>query len=160
MEPKNRVALVIFSGDLDKLLASFIIATGAAASGMKVTMFFTFWGLKLIQSELKKPRGLNWMQKLFSFILRPGPDKRTLSKMNFLGLGPAMMKQLMQKSKIPSLRELIKTAKTLEVQFIACTTSMQVMGVTKDTLVPEVDKIAGVASFLKDAQASDFTLFI
>jgi len=160
MEQKNKVALVIFSGDLDKLFASFIIATGAAASGMEVSMFFTFWGLKLIQSEVSPPKGLNLLQKLFGFMLRPGPDKRTLSKMNMLGMGPVMLKKLMKKSKVPSLRELMETAKNLGVKFTACTTSMNVMGITKETLIPEVNQVAGVASFLKEANESRFTLFI
>jgi peroxiredoxin family protein len=160
MADKNKVALVIFSGDLDKLLAGFIIATGAAASGMKVSMFFTFWGLKLIQKEGVKPQKLYWIKRLFGWILRSGPDKRTLSQMNFLGLGPVLIKKLMKRSKVPSLRELMTSAKALGVEFTACTTSMEIMGVSKETLIPEVNRIAGVTSFLADAKQSDFTLFI
>ncbi len=160
MADKNKVSLVIFSGDLDKLLASFIIATGAAASGMKVSMFFTFWGLKLIQKEGTKSSKLYWIKRLCGWLLRPGPDKRTLSQMNFLGLGPIMMKKLMKKSKVPSLRELMTSAKSLGVEFTACSTSMEIMGVTRETLIPEVERVAGVTSFLADAKQSDFTLFI
>lgn len=157
---KTDVALIVFSGDLDKLLAAFIIATGAAASGMKVSMFFTFWGLKLLQDESKKPEKLDWMRRMFGWMVKPGPDKRTLSQLNMLGLGPAIMKKIMQKSKMPSLRELMNTAKMLGVKFTACSTSMGVLGIPRDVLIPEVDHVAGVASFLKDAKESDFTLFI
>jgi len=160
MNEKDSVTIVVFSGDLDKVLASFIIATGSAASGMKVNMFFTFWGLKLIQQEKAKPKGLEWMQKMFSLMVKPGPEKRPLSKMNMLGMGPMMLKKLMKKSKVPSLREMLVTAKNLGVKLTACTTSMAVMGVTKETLIPEVDSVAGVTSFLADAKESKFTLFI
>jgi peroxiredoxin family protein len=160
MENKNKVALVVFSGDLDKLLASFIIATGAAASGMQVSMFFTFWGLKLIQQKSAGAAKIHWMKRMLGWFVKPGPDQRTLSKMNMLGLGPAMIKHLMKKSKVPSLAELMETAKALGVKFTACTTSMEIMGVTKDRLSPQVDAVAGVTSFLKDARESDFTLFI
>lgn len=160
MEHKNKVAIVVFSGDLDKLLASFIIATGAAAAGMKVSMFFTFWGLKLIQQQTSGSAKMHWMKRMLGWFVKPGPDKRTLSKMNMLGLGPAMIKHLMKKSKMPSLPELMDTANSLGVRFTACSTSMEIMGVTKERLSPAVDAVAGVASFLKDAKESDFTLFI
>lgn len=160
IDHKNAVTMVVFSGDLDKLLAAFIIATGAAASGKQVNMFFTFWGLKLLQQAHKKPRGLSFLQKMFAFMVKPGPDKRTISKLNMAGMGPMMLKKLMKKSKVPSLAELVTTAKSLGVKFTACTTSMGVMGITKETLIPEVDHIAGVTSFLADAEKSSVTLFI
>ena len=160
MDKKNAVTLVIFSGDLDKILAGFIIATGAAASGMKVNMFFTFWGLKLLQQTKTKPKGLDWMRKMFGFMVKPGAENRPLSKMNMLGMGKFMLKKIMKKSNIPSLSEIITTAKSLGVKLTACTTSMSVMGITKETLIPEVDNIAGVASFLADANDSSTTLFI
>ncbi len=160
MTKNNAVTIIAFSGDLDKLFASFTIATGAAASGMKVNMFFTFWGLKLIQQESVKPKGLNWMQKMFGWMVKPGPEKRSLSKMNMLGAGPMMLKKLMKKSNIPSLNEMMATAKSLGVKMTACTTSMQVMGISKESLIPEVNNVAGVASFLAEAKESSMTLFI
>ena len=87
MTDNNAVTIIAFSGDLDKLFASFTIATGAAASGMKVNMFFTFWGLKLIQQEGAKSKDMNWMQKMLGWMVKPGPEKRSLSKMNMLGAG-------------------------------------------------------------------------
>ncbi len=157
---KNAITLVVFSGDLDKLLAAFIIATGAAASGMQVNMFFTFWGLKLIQQQGKKVRGVNWKQRMFGWMVRPGPDKRTISKLNMGGMGTAMLKQIMNKSKIPDLKEMLATANSLDVKMTACTTSMGVMGIPKENLIPEVTNVAGVTSFLVDARESSVTLFI
>ena len=160
MDEKNSGTIIAFSGDLDKLFASLTIATGAAASGMKVNIFFTFWGLKLIQQTGVKARGLHWMQRLFGLMVKPGPEKRPLSKMNFAGAGPMMLKKLMKRSKVASLQELLMTAKSLGVSFTACTTSMEVMGITRENLIPEVDNVAGVASFLVKARDSNITLFI
>lgn len=160
IEKKNSVAIVVFSGDLDKIFASFVIATGAAASGMRVSMFFTFWGLKLLQRESARPKGLNWIQRLFGFMVKSGPDRRPISKLNMMGMGAMMMKKLMKKSKLPPLSEMLITAKSLGVKLTACTTSMGVMGIPKESLIPEVDQVAGVASFLSDANESRFTLFI
>ncbi len=160
MDKKDSVTIVAFSGDLDKLLAAFIIATGAAASGKQVNMFFTFWGLKLLQQTKTKPKGLHWIQKMFGFMVKPGTEKRSISKLNMAGMGPIMLKKLMKRSRVPSLKELVATAKSLGVKFTACTTSMGVMGITRETLIPEVDNVAGVASFLADAEKSSVTLFI
>jgi peroxiredoxin family protein len=160
MDKKDSVTIVAFSGDLDKLLAAFIIATGAAASGKQVNMFFTFWGLKLLQQTKTKPKGLHWIQKMFGFMVKPGTEKRSISKLNMAGMGPIMLKKLMKRSRVPSLKELVATAKSLGVKFTACTTSMGVMGITKETLIPVVDNVAGVASFLADAEKSSVTLFI
>jgi peroxiredoxin family protein len=160
MDKKDSVTIVAFSGDLDKLLAAFMIATGAAASGKQVNMFFTFWGLKLLQQTKIKPKGLNFLQKMFAFMVKPGAEKRSISKLNMAGMGSMMLKKLMKRSRVPSLKEMIATAKNLGVKFTACTTSMGVMGITKETLIPEVDNIAGVTSFLADAEKSSVTLFI
>jgi len=160
MEKKDAITIVVFSGDLDKLLAAFIIATGAAASGKQVNMFFTFWGLKLLQQAKSKPRGLNWIQKMFALLVKPGTEKRPLSKLNMGGVGSIMLKKLMKRSRVPSLKEMIDIARSLGVKFTACTTSMGVMGITRETLIPEVDNIAGVTSFLADAEQSRVTLFI
>jgi peroxiredoxin family protein len=160
MDKKDSVTIVAFSGDLDKLLAAFMIATGAAASGKQVNMFFTFWGLKLLQQTKIKPKGLNFLQKMFAFMVKPGAEKRSISKLNMAGMGSMMLKKLMKRSRVPSLKEMIATAKNLGIKFTACTTSMGVMGITKETLIPEVNNIAGVTSFLADAEKSSVTLFI
>ncbi|MBN1347974.1 DsrE/DsrF/DrsH-like family protein [candidate division KSB1 bacterium] len=160
MQNKEMLTLVIFSGDLDKLLAAFIIATGAAASGMQVNMFFTFWGLKLLQRADAGTKGLNWMQKLFSLFVKPGSERRPISKLNMFGMGAAMMKKIMKKSKMPTLGEMILTAKSLNVKLTACSTSMNILGISRESLIPEVEHVAGVASFLADSQQSHTTLFI
>ncbi len=160
MNGKNSIAIIVFSGDLDKIFASLVIATGAAASGMKVNMFFTFWGLKLLQQSGSKPKGLDWMRKLFNLLVKPGPENRPVSKLNMMGMGSMMMKQIMKKSKLPSLAEMLSTAKSLDVKLTACSTSLEVMGIPKESLIPEVDHIAGVTSFLAEARESNFTLFI
>ncbi len=160
MNEKNAVSIIVFSGDLDKITASFIIANGAAASGMKVNMFFTFWGLKLLQQEGVRVRGLGWMRRLFGIMVKPGPSKRPISKLNMMGAGAKMMKQLMKKSKMPELKEMISMAHQMGVNLTACSTSMNVLGITEESLIPEVSRVAGVTSFLADAKESDFTLFI
>jgi peroxiredoxin family protein len=160
MKDKNSVTLILFSGDMDKLLAGFIIATGAAASGMQVNMFFTFWGLKLIQQENAKKKGLGWMRKMFSLMVKSGPSKRSISKLNMMGLGAKMMKQIMKKVNMPDLKTMISMAHNMGVKMTACSTSMGVLGIKKETLIPEVTNVAGVTSFLADAQESSFTLFI
>ena len=157
---KNAVTLIVFSGDLDKITASFIIATGAAASGMKVNMFFTFWGLKILQSENSKAMGLSWMKKMFSLIVKPGAEKRPISKLNMMGIGAKMMKKIMAQSKMPDLKSMLTMAHNMGVKMTACSTSMGILGVEKNTLIPEVTNVAGVASFLADAKESNFTLFI
>jgi len=160
MDKKNAVTLVIFSDDLDKIMAGLIIATGAAASGKKVNMFFTFWGLKLLQQEGAKTKGLGWMKRMFGFVVKPGPDKRPISKLNMMGLGASMMKKIMKKSNMPDLKSMLTMAFDLGVKMTACSTSMGVLGIKKDTLLPEVRNVAGVTSFLADAEESSFTLFI
>ncbi len=160
MKDKNAVTLILFSGDLDKMLAGFIIATGAAASGMQVNMFFTFWGLKLLQKENARTKGLNWMKKMFGFMVKSGPSKRPLSKLNMMGLGATMMRQIMKKSNMPDLKTMINMAHQMGVKLTACSTSMGLLGIKKESLIPEVTNVAGVASFLSDANKSSFTLFI
>ena len=157
---KNAGTIIVFSGDLDKIMASFIIATGAAASGMSVNMFFTFWGLKLLQKEGAKTKGLGWKKKMFSFMVKPGPKKRPISKLNMMGMGSLMMKSIMKKSNMPDLKSMLTMAHDLGVKMTACSTSMGVLGIKKDTLIPEVTNVAGVTSFLADANESSFTLFI
>lgn len=157
---RNSIALIVFSGDMDKIFAALTIATGAAASGMKVSMFFTFWGLKLLQEKGSKRGKNDFLRRLFNVMVKPGPDKRPISRMNMGGAGAAMMKKIMKKSKLPSLAEMLTTAKSLDVKFTACSTSMNVMGIPKESLIPEVDSVAGVASFLAVAQESGTTLFI
>ncbi|MDR7074693.1 DsrE/DsrF/DrsH-like family protein [Fictibacillus barbaricus] len=160
MEQQNKSTMVVFSGDLDKAMASFIIATGAAAMGKQVTMFFTFWGLNILRKEEYVNVGKkSFMDKMFAAMMPRGPEKLGISKMNFGGLGGKMMKYTMKKKNIVSLKELIEMAQDLDVKMVACTMSMDVMGITQDELIDGLD-YAGVASYLADADESKINLFI
>lgn len=151
--------LIVFSGDLDKVLASFIIANGAAAMGRPVTMFFTFWGLNALRKSngphVKKP----FIEKMFGFMMPKGSRKLTLSKMNMGGMGTAMMKKVMKDKHVNSLEELMKDAMANGVKLIACTMSMDIMGITKEEILDGVE-YAGVASYLGDAEEANVNLFI
>ncbi|MBI5399908.1 DsrE/DsrF/DrsH-like family protein [Candidatus Saganbacteria bacterium] len=119
---KEKFCLVVFSGDMDKVLAAFILAATAASMGMEVKMFFTFWGLNVLRKN-KFTAGKNWLQKMMNILNRGGADRLPLSKFNMLGLGPALMSIMMKNSRVPSVPDLIVTAKELGVKFIACTTT-------------------------------------
>ena len=155
---KNGQTIVVFSNDLDKALASFIIANGAKASGKDVTMFFTFWGLNILRKEnitVKK----GFIDKMFGFMMPKGADKLTLSKMNMGGLGSLMMKQVMKNKNVLSLKELIEQAQNQGVKFIACQMSMDVMGIQKEELIDGVE-IGGVAKYIAESNNSNSNLFI
>ena len=155
---EDRVALVVFSGDLDRVLASFIIATGAAAMGQQVSMFFTFWGL----SVLKKDRllsGKSLFQKMMA-LMSPGSSKDLpVSKMNYFGVGAKMMRSMMKQKKVGSLEEMISLARELGVRMIACEMSRDVFGIKESELVDGLE-CGGVASFLSDSLKSRTSLFI
>jgi peroxiredoxin family protein len=139
--PDNKsMTIILHSGELDKALAAFIIATGAAAKGVKTTMFFSFWGLNIIKKE--------------------GATKAKLSNMNMAGLGKMMIKKKMKEKNVAPLEELIKDSKELGVKLIACEMTMDLMNVTKDMLISEVTEIGGVGTYLDDALKSDVNLFI
>lgn len=159
VQKKNDKSMIVFSNDLDKAIASFIIANGAASMGRKVTMFFTFWGLNI----LRKPNGpgvkKDIISKMFGIMMPKGSPKLSLSKMNMAGIGPKMIRSLMNKKDIFSLEELISKAQQSGVEFVACNMSMDIMGIKKEELIDGVT-IGGVASFLGSAEESDMTLFI
>jgi len=154
----KKVTIIVFSGDLDKALAAFIIAQGAAASGFAVTMFFTFWGLNVVKKERVYSKGI--LKKMMNWMNRGAARRLALSKFHMLGMGTAMMKMFMKESKIPSLEEMIVTAKQLGVKMIACTTSIGMMGLSADSFIPEVDTLAGVTSYLGEAADAQINLFI
>jgi peroxiredoxin family protein len=155
---QKKISMVVFSGDMDKAMAAFIIATGAAASGLQVTMFFTFWGLKLIQDGNRT--GSSVFGRAMGAMNRGGIDRAGPSKFNFLGLGRWMFKKMMRSHNVASLPELREMATDLGVKMIACQMSMDVMEIPKETLIPEVDQVAGVAAFIEESQQSNSTLFI
>lgn len=151
--------IVVFSGDLDKVLASFIIANGAAAMGKPVTMFFTFWGLNALRKPDKVKVDKSIVEKMFAFMMPRGSKKLKLSKMNMGGMGTQMMKKVMKDKNIDSLDELMMLAMKNNVKLVACTMSMEVMGITKEELIDGVE-LAGVASYLGDAEESNVNLFV
>jgi CoA-disulfide reductase len=156
---KNDKAIVIFSNDLDKAIASFIIANGALAMGRKVTMFFTFWGLNILRKPDKVKVGKDIFGKMFGVMMPRGSKKLSLSKMNMGGIGARMIRYLMRKKNVASLEELIQQARTAGVKLVACSTSMDIMGVKEEELIDGV-VIGGVASFLGSVEESDMGLFI
>jgi peroxiredoxin family protein len=156
--PDNRVSLVVFSGDLDKVLAGFVIATGAAAVGMEVSMFFTFWGLSALKKG-RRFRGKNLLEKAFALLTPGGSQSLGLSQRNFAGVGARLMRKMMRGKGVASLEELMQTARDLGVRFVACQMSMDVMGITQDELLDGVE-VGGVATFLGDAARSKAALFI
>jgi peroxiredoxin family protein len=158
---KNQLAMVVFSGDLDKLLAAFIIATGAVAMGLEVVMFFTFWGTAALRKKKFKARGKDFFGKMFGFILPKGFGQVKLSKMNMGGMGTAMMKKLMKKKNVQSLEQMIDLAAELEVKIHICEMSMDLMGFSRDEMIDYPHKdFVGVASFLEVAGNSKIQLFI
>ncbi len=151
--------MIMFSGDLDKAMAGLIIANGAAAMGDDVTIFFTFWGLNVLRKAQKINVRKSFMEKMFGWMMPRGPEKLGLSKMNFGGMGSAMMKDMMKKKKVSSLPELIRSAQDMGVKFIACTMSMDVMGIKKEELIDGIE-FAGVATYLGEADGANVNLFI
>ena len=160
MAEKESITLVIFSGELDKALAAFNIAIGAASMGMDVSMFFTFWGLNIIKKNEGHLGGKGLVRKLLNLVNRGGSDRLRLSKFNMFGVGTQMMKKLMKEVNSPSIDELITMAHQLGVKLIACTTTCGVMGLTEDDFRSEVESLAGAAYFLGEARESKITLFI
>jgi peroxiredoxin family protein len=155
---KDKMTIILFSGELDKAIAAFTLATTAAASNMDVSIFFTFWGLNLLKKSrfsITKSQGL--MQKMFNFM---STSKLPISKLNMFGLGPWMLKKLMKKSNMASLEDLMKLAKQLNVKYIACTTSCGVLGMSKENLITDVTEFAGASTYLLEAKDSKINLFI
>jgi peroxiredoxin family protein len=158
---ENKLAMIVFSGDMDKVLASFVIATGAVAMGMEVVMFFTFWGTPVLRDKQKKVGGKDMMGKMFGAMLPTGTGDVKLSKMNMGGMGTAMMKSLMKKKNVASLEEMLALAEELGVNIYVCEMSMDLMGFSRDEFIDYKDLgFAGVATFLAEAQNAKVQLFI
>jgi len=155
----NDKSMVVFSGDLDKAIASFIIANGGAAMGRKVAMFFTFWGLNILRKNENVKVKKGFLEKMFGAMMPRGTKRLGLSKMNMMGMGGVMMKYIMKKKNVNTLDELIEGAKKNGVRMVACTMSMDVLGIQKEELIDGIE-YAGVASYLGAAENSDMNLFI
>lgn len=158
-ERKNKLTLVVLSGDLDKVMASYIIATGAAAAGMEVVMFFTFWGLKAIQRDgVFTGKGL--FGRMLGAMNRGGLNAIGPSRLNMGGMGRWMFKLMMKQKGVTQLPELRQAAIDLGVQLLPCQMSMDVMEITCDHFIPEVAEPVGVATMLEHASESNIQFFI
>jgi len=154
----DRLTMVVFSGEFDRLMAGFIIATGAAAMGMEVSMYFTFWGLTAVKKKTAFA-GKSVLEKMVSVMLPGGPDSVGTSRLNFLGMGPVFFKTLMKRNNVETLPDLVSLAQDLDVKMIACQMSISVMGIQKEELLDTLE-YGGVATYLGDAADSKTTLFI
>ena len=158
---EDKLSMVVFSGDLDKLLAAMIVATGTAAMGMKSRLFFTFWATAALRDRKKKVGGKDLMSRMFGFMLPKGTGKVKLSQMHMGGMGTAMLKSLMKKKNVASLEDLFDLAGQLGVEICICDMSMELMGMKKDEFIdyPHL-QFCGVASYLAQARTSKIQLFI
>jgi peroxiredoxin family protein len=155
----DRAAIVVFSGELDRVLAAFVIATGAAAAGLATTIFFTFWGLSALKKAGAQGGRKNLKEKMFA-LMTPGSSLELgTSKMNFFGMGSRMLRSMMKEKGIASLEELMDVARDLGVRLMACTMSMDAMGVTREELVDGLE-YGGVGAYMGEAARSRVTLFI
>ena len=159
--PSDKLSMIVFSGDMDKILASFVIATGAVAMGMEAVMFFTFWGTPVLRDKKKKPGPKDFMGKMFGMMLPKGTGEVKLSKMNMGGIGTAMMKSLMKKKNVASLEDMLAMAEELGVRIFVCEMSMDLMGFKREEMIDYKDiTFCGVAKFLEEAKDSRIQLFI
>lgn len=155
----DRATLVLFSGELDKAMAAFIIATGAAAAGLQTSIFFTFWGLSVLKKKGSARPKENLKEKMFAMMTPESSESLGVSKMNYFGVGAKMLRAMMKDKDIATLEELVEMAKDLDVKMIACTMSMDAMGIEKEELMPDLE-YGGVAAYMADAASSRVTLFI
>ena len=159
VKERNDKTFVVFSGDLDKTIAAFIMANGAAAMGRKVTMFFTFWGLNILRKPGRVKVAKTFIEKMFSAMMPRGTTKLGLSRMNMGGAGARMIRAVMKNKGISSLEELIESAKAHGVRLVACQMSMDIMGIHKEELIDGVE-LGGVSTFIGSGEESDMSLFI
>ncbi|MBI2955186.1 MAG: DsrE/DsrF/DrsH-like family protein [Chloroflexi bacterium] len=160
LETRNKMTLIVFSGDMDRVLAAFNLAITAAAMGTEVTMFFTFWGLNVLKRKRASGSGKGIMRRMLNLMNSGTAEHLPLSKLNMFGLGPWMMKRLMKQTHLPSVEEMMKLARESGVKMIACSTSIGLMGLTKNDLTADVDGVAGAATYLGVASESNVNLFV
>ena len=158
---QNKLAMVVFSGELDKVLAALVIATGAVAMGMEAVLFFTFWGTPVLRDKNKTVGGKDIMGNMFGAMLPKGAGDVKLSQMNMGGMGTAMMKSLMKKKNVASLEEMFTLAEELGVRIVICEMSMDLMGFKREEMINYQNlEFGGVAKFLEEAGSSKVQLFI
>ncbi|TDL91772.1 hypothetical protein E2R55_01430 [Vibrio vulnificus] len=159
MTEKKRTTIILFSGDYDKAMAAYIIANGAAAYDHEVTIFHTFWGLNALRKDEPVSLKKGFLEKMFAKMMPRGSDKMRLSNMNFAGLGPKMIKHVMKKHNAMSLPSLIELAQEQEIKLIACTMTMDLLGLQQEELLDGIE-YAGVAAYLAEAEDGNVNLFI
>ncbi|MGG0249972.1 DsrE/DsrF/DrsH-like family protein [Peribacillus frigoritolerans] len=159
MTEKKKTTIILFSGDYDKAMAAYIIANGAAAYDHEVTIFHTFWGLNALRKD--KPISLKkgFLEKMFAKMMPRGSDKMGLSNLHFAGMGPKMIKHVMKKHNAMSLPNLIELAQEQEIKLIACTMTMDLLGLQQEELLDGIE-YAGVAAYLAEAEDGNVNLFI
>jgi len=159
MVEQKKTTIVLFSGDYDKTMAAYIIANGAAAYDHEVTIFHTFWGLNALRKneDITVKKGI--MERVFGKMMPRGADKMGLSKMNFAGLGPKMIKDIMKKHNAIPLPQLIEMALEQDIKLVACTMTMDLLGLKEQELLDNIE-YAGVAAYLADAEKGNVNLFI
>jgi peroxiredoxin family protein len=157
-DTEDRLAMVVFSGNMDRAIAAFIIATGAVAMGMETSMFFTFWGLSIIKKR-KRYLGKNFLQRAFTVMLPAGTTHLGLSQKNFMGAGARIMRKMMRDHNVTSLEDMVKIAQEFGVRMVACDMTRELMGISDEEMMPGVEK-GGVATFLGDAARAKVSLFI
>ena len=154
------ILIIDYSGDLEKVWATMILASTSAAMGVKTRVFVTFWGLPVFVKDSKRITGENWMQKMMSAMQRPGISHRKLSKMNFLGMGPWMMRRLARQYGVASPKELLEVAQTLGVEFIPCQMTMDMFGLKPDDMIDGLGEPVGAATVIGLMTDSSVPLFI
>jgi len=160
MAEKDKLSIVLFSGEMDKALAAFMLATTGASMGMEVKIFFTFWGLNVIKRNEGSIKSRGLMRKMLNIINRGGSKRLKISKFHMFGLGTWMIKRLMKDINMLSVEEFIKLSHEMGVKLIPCSTSCGLMGVDQDAFRPEAEPLAGAAYFLAEASTSKVSLFI
>ena len=155
---RQGITIIAFSGEMDKLLTAFMIATAAAAMGMAVSMFFTFWGLAAVRRR-SSMRGKGFLERLLTVMMPAGPGRLGLSRWNLLGLGRPFFNRLLRKGHVESLGSLVLLAREMGVRMVACQTSMEVLGLTREEMLEGIE-FGGAATFLDAAQSSGSTLLI
>jgi peroxiredoxin family protein len=152
--------IIDYSGDLEKVWATMILASTSAAMGVRTRVFVTFWGLQVFVKDSKRITGENWMQKMLSAMQRPGISHRKLSKMNFLGMGPWMMRRLARQYGVSSPKELLEAAQAMGVEFIPCQMTMDMFGLKPEDMIDGMGEPAGAATVIGMLSENSVPLFI
>ena len=159
MVEKKKTTIILFSGDYDKAMAAYIIANGAAAYDHEVTIFHTFWGINALRKQEPVPVKKGFLEKMFAKMMPRGAEKLGLSKMQMLGMGPKMIKHVMNKHNALTLTQLVEMAQEQDIKLVTCTMTMDLLGLEKEELLDGIE-YAGVAAYLADAEDGNVNLFI